>query len=76
METNKGGETMMAEEGKRTRMTRAWIESNAPPLDDLAPALGISVVELIDYMRGRKVPDRATQELLAEVFGKKVKDLF
>lgn len=59
-----------------TKLTRAWIENGSPPLDDLAPAIGMSVVEIIDYMRGRKFPTQNAKELLAEVLGKTVQEIF
>jgi DNA-binding XRE family transcriptional regulator len=59
-----------------TKLIRAWIEAGSPPLEDLAPALGMTDVAMIHLMNGRKFPDLGTQQLLANVFKKKVSDLF
>jgi hypothetical protein len=58
------------------RLAQAWMAAGSPPLSDLAPLLNMSDIELIRYMSGRKFPDQGTQQLLAQLFGKKVSDLF
>jgi hypothetical protein len=59
-----------------TKLIRAWMKAGSPPLEDLAPALGMTDVVLIHFMNGRKYPDAGTQQLLAAIFEKKVEDLF
>lgn len=58
------------------KLTHAWIESGSPSLEDLGPALGMTDIELIRFFSGRKYPDKGTQQLLADVFKKKIADLF
>lgn len=57
-------------------LTRAWMEAGSPPLEDLGPALGMTDLDLVQYMNGRKYPDRGTQQLLADVLDKPVDVLF
>ena len=67
---NYGGKQM------NIRLVKAWIDAGSPPLEDLAPAIGIKDLVLIRYMNGQKYPDKGTQQLLADIFSKSVAELF
>jgi hypothetical protein len=58
------------------KLIRAWMDNGSPPLEDLGPALGVRDLDLIRYFSGLKYPDTGMQQLLADVFKKKVADLF
>jgi hypothetical protein len=58
------------------KITHAWMESGSPPIDDLASISGLGSVYLIKIFQGTKYPDLGTQQLLANIFKKKVSDLF
>ena len=60
----------------KIKMIHAWMESGSPPIDDLASVSGLGSVYLIKIFQGSKDPDKGTQQLLADIFKKRVEDLF